>query len=184
MTGSDLLLKLLHKLGLNESFNSTVSSTVARNSSQPTNINQVAYHASSLLGPAYYTSPPYVGPTAAAPSYLSAQKLASPLVPPGFYYTAHSLPAQQPIAAHFVSNGNTKMASAPPAQTADALGQATPLPHAFTTGTLHDLSAWNMDTEKPPVLCHACQLSKHARLPFVSSSTVISSCFDIIHSDV
>ncbi|GJR97504.1 ribonuclease H-like domain-containing protein [Tanacetum coccineum] len=37
--------------------------------------------------------------------------------------------------------------------------------------------------EKPPVLCHACQLSKHVSLPFVSSSTVISSCFDIIHSD-
>ncbi|GJU27522.1 ribonuclease H-like domain-containing protein [Tanacetum coccineum] len=38
--------------------------------------------------------------------------------------------------------------------------------------------------EKPSVLCHACQLGKHVRLPFVSSSTVISSCFDIIHSDV
>nr|GEW02011.1 hypothetical protein [Tanacetum cinerariifolium] len=37
--------------------------------------------------------------------------------------------------------------------------------------------------EKPHVLCHACQLGKHVRLPFVSSSTVISSCFDIIHSD-
>ncbi|GJW20810.1 ribonuclease H-like domain-containing protein [Tanacetum coccineum] len=38
--------------------------------------------------------------------------------------------------------------------------------------------------EKPPVLCHACQLGKHVRLLFVSSSTVISSCFDIIHSGV
>ncbi|GKB05507.1 ribonuclease H-like domain-containing protein, partial [Tanacetum coccineum] len=38
--------------------------------------------------------------------------------------------------------------------------------------------------EKPLVLCHACQLGKHVRLPFVSSSTVISSCFDIIHSAV
>ncbi|GJW72919.1 ribonuclease H-like domain-containing protein [Tanacetum coccineum] len=108
-------------------------------------------------------------------------------------------------------------------------GQATTLPHAFTTRTLHDLAtgAWNMDTvtapspiphaffvsqhtwhqrlghprgevlrrlvssnfisynkEKPPVLCHACQLGKHVRLSFVSSSTVISSCFDIIYSDV
>ncbi|GJQ89021.1 hypothetical protein Tco_0000160 [Tanacetum coccineum] len=44
-----------------------------------------------------------------------------------------------------------------------------PIPHAFL---------------KPPVLCHACQLGKHVRLPFVSSSTVISSCFNIIHSDV
>ncbi|GKE82466.1 hypothetical protein Tco_1552466 [Tanacetum coccineum] len=38
--------------------------------------------------------------------------------------------------------------------------------------------------EKPPVLCHACLLGKHVRLPFVSSNTVFTSCFDIIHSDV
>nr|GEV17467.1 ribonuclease H-like domain-containing protein [Tanacetum cinerariifolium] len=38
--------------------------------------------------------------------------------------------------------------------------------------------------EKPPVLCHACQLGKHVRFPFVSFGTVISSCFDIIHLDV
>ncbi|GJT89102.1 hypothetical protein Tco_1070819 [Tanacetum coccineum] len=35
-----------------------------------------------------------------------------------------------------------------------------------------------------PFFCHACQLGKHLRLSFVSSSTVISFCFDIIHSDV
>ncbi|GJZ05349.1 hypothetical protein Tco_0538624 [Tanacetum coccineum] len=40
------------------------------------------------------------------------------------------------------------------------------------------------NNEKPPVLCHACQLGKHVRLPFVSSNTVVTSCFDIIHSDV
>ncbi|GJV99481.1 ribonuclease H-like domain-containing protein [Tanacetum coccineum] len=38
--------------------------------------------------------------------------------------------------------------------------------------------------EKPHVLCHACQLGKHVRLPFVSSNTVVTSCFEIIHSDV
>ncbi|GJS33982.1 ribonuclease H-like domain-containing protein [Tanacetum coccineum] len=38
--------------------------------------------------------------------------------------------------------------------------------------------------EKPPVLCHACQLGKHVRLPFASSSTLVQSCFDIIHSDL
>ncbi|GJZ42405.1 ribonuclease H-like domain-containing protein [Tanacetum coccineum] len=38
--------------------------------------------------------------------------------------------------------------------------------------------------DKPPVLCHACQLGKHVRLPFVSSNTVVTSCFDIVHSDV
>ncbi|GJZ33435.1 ribonuclease H-like domain-containing protein [Tanacetum coccineum] len=38
--------------------------------------------------------------------------------------------------------------------------------------------------EKPPGLCHACRLGKHVRLPFVNSSTIVSSCFDIVHSDV
>nr|GEW89211.1 ribonuclease H-like domain-containing protein [Tanacetum cinerariifolium] len=38
--------------------------------------------------------------------------------------------------------------------------------------------------EKPFVLCHACQLGKHVGLPFVSSNTVVTSCFDIIHSNV
>nr|GEU54218.1 ribonuclease H-like domain-containing protein [Tanacetum cinerariifolium] len=38
--------------------------------------------------------------------------------------------------------------------------------------------------EKPLVLCHACQLGKHARLPFVSSTMLVKSCFDIVHSDL
>ncbi|GJX96443.1 reverse transcriptase domain-containing protein [Tanacetum coccineum] len=38
--------------------------------------------------------------------------------------------------------------------------------------------------EKPPILCHAYQLGKHVRLLFVSPSTSVTSCFDIIHSDV
>ncbi|GKB27818.1 ribonuclease H-like domain-containing protein [Tanacetum coccineum] len=38
--------------------------------------------------------------------------------------------------------------------------------------------------EKPLVLCHACQLGKHVRLSFASSNTVVTSCFEIIHSDV
>ncbi|GJT09085.1 ribonuclease H-like domain-containing protein [Tanacetum coccineum] len=76
-----------------------------------------------------------------------------------------------------------------------------PIPHAFLVSqhTWHQrlghpggevlrlLASSNFisyNNEKPPVPCHACQLGKHVRLPFVSSSTVISSCFDIIHSDV
>nr|GEZ18788.1 ribonuclease H-like domain-containing protein [Tanacetum cinerariifolium] len=62
------------------------------------------------------------------------------------------------------------------------------LPHAFTVETLQDPSfgAWNVDTgsdmlrrlvsndviscnkEKPPILCHACQLGKHVRLSFIT----------------
>ncbi|GJW17505.1 ribonuclease H-like domain-containing protein [Tanacetum coccineum] len=76
-----------------------------------------------------------------------------------------------------------------------------PIPHAFLVSqhmwhqrlghpggeALRRLVSSNFisyNKEKPPVLCHACQLGKHARLPFISSSNVISSCFDIIHSDV
>ncbi|GKD58896.1 ribonuclease H-like domain-containing protein [Tanacetum coccineum] len=38
--------------------------------------------------------------------------------------------------------------------------------------------------EKPPALYHAYQLGKHVKLPFVSSNTMITYFFDIIHSDV
>nr|GEZ67180.1 ribonuclease H-like domain-containing protein [Tanacetum cinerariifolium] len=38
--------------------------------------------------------------------------------------------------------------------------------------------------EKLPVLCHTCQLGKNVKLPFVSSSSSITLCFDIVHSDL
>ncbi|GKB87010.1 ribonuclease H-like domain-containing protein [Tanacetum coccineum] len=38
--------------------------------------------------------------------------------------------------------------------------------------------------EKPPALCHACQLGKHVRLSFASSNTLVTYFFDIVHSDV
>nr|GEW53933.1 ribonuclease H-like domain-containing protein [Tanacetum cinerariifolium] len=38
--------------------------------------------------------------------------------------------------------------------------------------------------EKLPVLCHACQLGKHVKLPFVSSSSSVTSCFNIVHLDL
>ncbi|KAJ9547106.1 hypothetical protein OSB04_019649 [Centaurea solstitialis] len=37
---------------------------------------------------------------------------------------------------------------------------------------------------KMNVPCHACQLGKHTRLPFYSSTSVVSSSFDLVHSDV
>nr|GEX92914.1 hypothetical protein [Tanacetum cinerariifolium] len=75
-----------------------------------------------------------------------------------------------------------------------------PIPHAFLLiqhtchqrlghsggKVLHRFVSFNFisyNNEKPPILFHACQLGKHVRLSFVSSSTVISSCFEIIHSD-
>ncbi|GJZ29747.1 ribonuclease H-like domain-containing protein, partial [Tanacetum coccineum] len=76
-----------------------------------------------------------------------------------------------------------------------------PIPHAFLVSqhtwhqclghpggeVLRRLVSSNFisyNKDKPTVMCHACQLGKHVRLPFVNSSTMISSCFDIIHSDV
>ncbi|GKB05788.1 ribonuclease H-like domain-containing protein [Tanacetum coccineum] len=38
--------------------------------------------------------------------------------------------------------------------------------------------------EKSPHVCHACQLGKHVKLPFSSSTSIVSSCFEIIHSDI
>nr|GEW90948.1 ribonuclease H-like domain-containing protein [Tanacetum cinerariifolium] len=38
--------------------------------------------------------------------------------------------------------------------------------------------------EKSPHVCHACQLGKHVQLPFSSSTSIVSSCFEIIHSDI
>ncbi|GKA45021.1 ribonuclease H-like domain-containing protein, partial [Tanacetum coccineum] len=76
-----------------------------------------------------------------------------------------------------------------------------PIPHVFLVSqhmwhqrlghpgreVLHHLVFNNFiscNKEKPHVLCHACQLGKHVRLLFVSSNTVVASCFEIIHSDV
>nr|GEV34477.1 ribonuclease H-like domain-containing protein [Tanacetum cinerariifolium] len=38
--------------------------------------------------------------------------------------------------------------------------------------------------EKPLILCHDFLLGKHVKLPFVSSNSVVTSCFDIIYPDV
>nr|GEV26335.1 ribonuclease H-like domain-containing protein [Tanacetum cinerariifolium] len=39
-------------------------------------------------------------------------------------------------------------------------------------------------TNKLPVLCHACQFCKDVKLLFVSSSSSVTLCFDIVHSDL
>ncbi|GJR94193.1 ribonuclease H-like domain-containing protein [Tanacetum coccineum] len=37
---------------------------------------------------------------------------------------------------------------------------------------------------KLSALCHACQLGKHAKLPFYNSKSLVDSVFEIIHSDI
>ncbi|GJX25893.1 ribonuclease H-like domain-containing protein [Tanacetum coccineum] len=76
-----------------------------------------------------------------------------------------------------------------------------PIPHAFLTSqhmwhqrlrhpgseVLPRLISRNFisyNKEKPSILCRVFQLGKHVRLPFVSFSTPVTSCFDIVHSDV
>ncbi|GJS75177.1 ribonuclease H-like domain-containing protein [Tanacetum coccineum] len=71
------------------------------------------------------------------------------------------------------------------------------IPHAFLTSqhtwhqrlghprskVLRRLVSRNLNScnkEKPPFLCHACQLGKHVRLPFVSSNTSVTSRFNIV----
>nr|GEX39172.1 copia protein [Tanacetum cinerariifolium] len=48
---------------------------------------------------------------------------------------------------------------------------------------LVSISFISCNKEKPPMLFHARQRGKHVQLPFVSSETMVDSCFDIIHSD-
>ncbi|GJR40109.1 ribonuclease H-like domain-containing protein [Tanacetum coccineum] len=38
--------------------------------------------------------------------------------------------------------------------------------------------------EKSPYVCHACQLGKHVRLLLSSSNSIITRCFEIVHSDI
>src|SRR5438105_2173641 len=77
------------------------------------------------------------------------------------------------------------------------------LPHALTTGTssvlwqrrlghldheafskLASTSAIHCHKGELDSLCHACQLGRHTRLPFVSSSSRASKPFDLIHCDI
>nr|GFA23562.1 copia protein [Tanacetum cinerariifolium] len=79
-------------------------------------------------------------------------------------------------------------------------GQATLLPNAFNTTTLQDPASdnWNMDTvddghfipvtnsghsvlSTPFRPLRLNNLGKHVKLPFVSSSSSVNSCFDIVH---
>ncbi|GKB27994.1 ribonuclease H-like domain-containing protein [Tanacetum coccineum] len=52
---------------------------------------------------------------------------------------------------------------------------------------LHRLESKNLIScrkSKLSALCHACQLGKHAKLPFYNSESSVDSVFEIIHSDI
>ena len=50
----------------------------------------------------------------------------------------------------------------------------------------HLISSRSMPCNKhyKPISCRACNLGKHIRLPFYSSSSTVNNCFDIVHSDL
>ncbi|GJZ54924.1 ribonuclease H-like domain-containing protein [Tanacetum coccineum] len=172
-TTHDLLNKLLNQLG-NLGLNPTVA--------------HMATHTTPPV--AYATSPspipsPLVGP--------------SPLYPPGFAPQAHGNSFYYPTG--LPSTLAQQMPIAPSAQQPLCPLAPSPIPHAFLVSqhtwhqrlghpgsdVLRRLVSNNViscNKKKLPVICHACQLGKHVRLPFVSSNTIISSCFDNIHSDV
>nr|GEY37567.1 ribonuclease H-like domain-containing protein [Tanacetum cinerariifolium] len=83
----------------------------------------------------------------------------------------------------------------------NAFHASSTIPHAFLTSqyTWHQRlghpgsevlcrvlssNSLSCNKEKPLVLYHACQLGKHVKLSFVSSTTSVQSCFDIVHSDL
>ncbi|GJT11116.1 ribonuclease H-like domain-containing protein [Tanacetum coccineum] len=53
-----------------------------------------------------------------------------------------------------------------------------------TRQILHRCDSTGNKNKVSPVLCHACQLGKHVRLPFSLSKMIVKSPFDIIHSDL
>ncbi|GJU86445.1 ribonuclease H-like domain-containing protein [Tanacetum coccineum] len=211
-TTIDLLIKLLQQLGTMHVNNNNVANncpsppvafaTGTRGFVGPNN---------GLVAPINFShSVPYVGPIATYPTQQAQpQQAHTNVLHQQPTQAQQPLPAQYTTPAHHF--GYPVIGPVQQALSTVTSGHITTLSHAFAAGTLHDptIGAWNMDTastswtsrgevlcrlvssnfisynkEKPPVLCHACQLGKHVRLPFVSSSTVISSCFDIIHSDV
>ncbi|GKB28530.1 ribonuclease H-like domain-containing protein [Tanacetum coccineum] len=55
-------------------------------------------------------------------------------------------------------------------------------PGAEVLRSLVSRNSISCNKEKSSHICHACQLGKHVKLPFVSSHTRVSSCFEVYHS--
>ncbi|GKD90284.1 hybrid signal transduction histidine kinase M [Tanacetum coccineum] len=139
----DLLVKLLGKLGINNSVqnsNGTGHVTKATNSASV----HVATQHVSLIAFQATTSPTTVSP---GPPYYAPQPTSYLSVPPDFSYPPTQLfsPAQQfypaqPVSYSVVSPARQAQPSAHPelARPMVTSGQETALPHAFTAGTLHD----------------------------------------------
>ncbi|GJV60663.1 ribonuclease H-like domain-containing protein [Tanacetum coccineum] len=209
-TTNDLLTKLLQQLGnlgINNLNNSVSSANEGFLNTATTNPWPVAFH----IGPMYSSDPSYsIGPQHAQfvyPSfssvvYASPSATNQPVIQPGDrsylgssnYFTScfqcrDSSGSYQWCLEYGYSTGDLYPITTPfPILRPFLVSQHTWHQRLGHSGgdVLHRLVSNNViscNKEKPPVLCLACQLGKHMRLPFVSSRTAVTSCFDIIHSD-
>nr|GEX09897.1 hypothetical protein [Tanacetum cinerariifolium] len=174
-TTNDLLSKLLGTMGIN----CTTSTT--NHTSIPTVV-------------AYHTGPPHLaGPTAG---------LVLPGFPPKVHYTPTVPAGPNPTAPY---NYNMMLAQSnvtptgPPSQPTSITvqpgnvgltalsGQATTIPHAFTTETLRDFTngAWNMDTGASSHLNNSvdslCEIFNTCMYPSISVDNSVRVCIIITH---
>nr|GEU68695.1 ribonuclease H-like domain-containing protein [Tanacetum cinerariifolium] len=181
---NELLNKLLQQLG-SLGVNAIVSSQ------SPNTTHHVAFHASPVTT---LSSP--LGPT---------HRSGFPTPTQSYYYTIGPTPATshlaQPIPTQHQTSRHVRCFFDVIARgTSILLRLLLPFHMSFLSLNMRGISdldiqkvkvLWRLifnnvissNKEKPLVLFHAYQLGKHVRLSFVSSSTIVTSCLDIVHSD-
>ncbi|GJY08820.1 ribonuclease H-like domain-containing protein [Tanacetum coccineum] len=172
----DLIVKLLSKLGLdnnnsgtgiNNHTNTASSLTVATTSTLP-----VAYQTSGPPHPTYFSPPtPIYSPELRSIFSVKDFMTSRVLLRCDSTVDLYPVTAPSPVPHAFLVSQHTWH---------QRLGH----PGSKVSRRLVSNYFISCNKEKTPAICHACQLGKHVRLPFVSSETVVTSCFDIIHSDV
>nr|GEZ53950.1 ribonuclease H-like domain-containing protein [Tanacetum cinerariifolium] len=183
-TTNEFLTKLLQQLG---TIGITCTTATSKHTSTPT---IAAFHTGlpNLVGPTAGPLPPLGFPPQAQ---YTPQAYARPNTPAAYHYTIFSVKdfTTRLVLLQYDSTGDLYPVTSPsPIPQAYLASQHTWHQRLGHSGSevlcrLISFSFISDNKEKPPVLCHACQLGKHVRLPFVKFETVISSCFDIIHSD-
>nr|GEU59007.1 ribonuclease H-like domain-containing protein [Tanacetum cinerariifolium] len=193
-TTNELLTQLLNKLRITR--NENLAQIVSNGNGNGSGSVSMAYHTS----PTYqFTGPPNFVHTRL--SYLVAPTQ-SPNMGPVQQVQPNMGLIQQPQPNFNVGQFTYNFRNVGPC-TGDLYPITTPFPilHAFLVNqhmwhqrlghlrseVLRRLVSQNFiscSKEKPPALFHACQLGKHVRLPFASADTVVTSCFDIIYSDL
>ncbi|GJT46460.1 putative reverse transcriptase domain-containing protein [Tanacetum coccineum] len=204
----EILDKLLGRLGLNSKQDiSTVGPS--NNNSTPTQPSPTTYYVSPTQGPTYshlaqYHSPgtpltpPGFGPTpnyGLATALPTAKTLHDPAIGTWNMDTGASSHLNSSVTSLSDIFNTCITGDRYPVTTLSLIPQALLVcqhmwhqrlghPGSEVLRRLVSNNFISCNKEKHPVLCHACQLGKHVRLPFVSSNTVVTSRFDIVLSDV